>query len=67
MADRDRNPESSIGEDADTANGTPSGERVTDQLGRAATESDASDTEEAEEFEGLDIVFEREEPETTTH
>ena len=68
MADRDRNPESSIiGRDADTANGTPGSERVADQLGRVATESDVNDTDEAEESEGFDIVFEREEPGTTTH
>jgi hypothetical protein len=71
MADRDRNPESSIiGRDADIANGTPAGERVADQLSQTTTEStggNASGTGAAEECEGLDIVFEREEPGTTTH
>lgn len=71
MADRDHNPESSIiGRDTDTANGTPAGERVADQLSQTTTESaggDASSTGAAEECDGLDIVFEREEPETTTH
>ncbi|WBY07286.1 hypothetical protein PIB19_18190 [Sphingomonas sp. 7/4-4] len=68
MADRDRNPESSIiGRDADTTNGTPSGERVADHLSQSTTGKDADKTDSAEECEGLDIVFEREEPETTTH
>ena len=62
MADRDRNSETSIiGRDADTA----AGERVADQ--RSQTIRHASGTHEPEECEGLDIVFEREEPEATTH
>jgi hypothetical protein len=62
MADRDRNSETSIiGRDADA----PTGERVADQ--RSQTIRRASGTNEPEECEGLDIVFEREEPEATTH
>jgi len=67
MADGDRNPESSIiGRDADTANGTPGGERVAGQRGRI-TGGNAEGTSVAEDYEGLDIVFEREETDTTTH
>lgn len=66
MADRDRNPETSIvGRDADAA----TGERVADRLSQTTTEragGSASDTPEPE-CEGFDIIFEREEPEATTH
>jgi hypothetical protein len=67
MADRDRNPEISIiGRDADTA----TGERAADQRSKTPTEragGDASGANEPDECEGLDIVFEREEPDATTH
>ncbi len=63
MADRDRNPETSItGRDADAA----TGDRVADQRGQATTER-TGDTTEPDECEGFDIVFEYEEPEATTH
>lgn len=63
MADRDRDPETSIiSRDADA----PTGERVADRRSQTRTES-ASGTGEPDECEDLDIVFEREEPETTTH
>lgn len=63
MADRNRNPEPSIiGRDAEAA----TGERVADQRSQTTTES-VSGTNELEECQGLDIVFEREEPETPTH
>lgn len=62
MADRDRNSETSIiGRDADAA-----AARVADQLSKTTTER-ASGTNEPDKCEGLDIIFEREEPETTTH
>ena len=63
MADRDRNPETSItGRDADAA----TGDRVADRRGQATTER-TGDTTEPDEGEGFDIVFEYEEPEATTH
>ncbi len=63
MADRDRNPETSIiGRDADAATGG----RVADQRGQATSER-TGDTAESDEGEGFDIVFEYEEPEATTH
>lgn len=67
MADRDRNPETSIvGRDADAA----TGERVADQRSQTPAEradGKAGGTNEPYECEGLDIVFEREEPEATIH
>ena len=56
MADRDRNPDTSIiGRDADAANGAH---------GRDVRMSPASD-EAIDECDDLEIIFEREEPETT--
>lgn len=57
MADRDRNPDTSIiGRDADAANG------ARDRDARTTPSTD----DDAEECEDLEIIFEREEP-TTTH
>jgi hypothetical protein len=57
MADRDRNPDTSIiGRDADAAK---------DARGRDVR-MPASTDDDAEECEDLEIIFEREEP-TTTH
>jgi hypothetical protein len=57
MANRDRNPDTSIiGRDADTAKGA----RGRDVRMTASTD------DAAEECEDLEIIFEREEP-TTTH
>ena len=67
MADRDRNPETSItGRDADAE----IGERMADQLSQTTTEpagGNGSATNDPDECEGLDIVFEREGPGASTH
>lgn len=66
MADRDRNPETSIiGRDADAATGERAADQLSQTTGRAS--GSASGADELDECEGFDIVFEREEPETTTH
>lgn len=65
MADHDRKPESAIiGRDADAARDA----ELLDQLAQTTSESaggNVSGTAEAEQCEGLDIIFEREELESS--
>ncbi|NIJ22201.1 hypothetical protein FHS95_003916 [Sphingomonas naasensis] len=67
MADYDRKPDTSIiGRDADAARG----DALLDQRARTASEragGTVDGTAEAEECEGFDIVFEREEPANGAH